>query len=353
MGKNNYLKIFTLLAFIAFGLVSCWATAESLHLLLPSWPLAFCWIVTIGFFFIASYGTKMIVDSFNQNIYVEKRGLKLIGGIVITICFWLICIMPTNTHTFFFRNVINDKVNTDIAITQNYLNQLITNRATKNRINIQQQKLNQDVNSKLSELNIELIHENNSGDGDTAEARRKEMAQILDVPSFSKISTKKGKLSKIELQTLYNAYEQKALALKNIKLIQIANYLTPPNNSHIIAARNANNNINLLKQYINNKQLDLNNAKDIQTICNQLNTGYSVINAYKQYIDFINKIDESNYTSPNPVSKVKRLTSVFDVWEDFLGGVYAGHGFTFWVIISILVDIAAFIFFDITFKNED
>ena len=210
-----------------------------------------------------------------------------------------------------------------------------------------------DVDSKLTELKTEIINENNTGDGDSAQARRNEMAQILGVPSFTKISLKNGKLNNQDLQKLCNAYANKAYALKNMKLTQIANYLTPPNNSHINAAKNANNNINLLKQYINNKQLDLNNAKDIQTICNQLNTGYSVINAYKQYIEFINEIDKSNYTSPNPVSKVKRLTSVFDVWEDFLGGVYAGHGFTFWVIISILVDIAAFIFFDITFKNED
>ena len=62
--------------------------------------------------------------------------------------------------------------------------------------------------------------------------------------------------------------------------------------------------------------------------------------------------DKKAYTSENPVSKVKRLTSVFDVWKDFLGGAYAGSGFLFWVIIAILVDIAAFIFFDITFKKQ-
>ena len=56
MNENKFLKIFCILAFFAFAAVSCWATAESLHLLLSTWPIAMCWIVTIGFFFIASWG---------------------------------------------------------------------------------------------------------------------------------------------------------------------------------------------------------------------------------------------------------------------------------------------------------
>ena len=97
MEQNQIFKIFCVLAFLAFAAVSCWATAESLHLLLPSWPLVMCWIVTIGFFFIASFGTKMIADSLNQNVYVEKRGVMMAGGILITFVFWLLCSMPTNT----------------------------------------------------------------------------------------------------------------------------------------------------------------------------------------------------------------------------------------------------------------
>ena len=84
MNQTNYLKLFSVLAFLAFAAVSCWATAESLQLLLPSWPSFACWIVTIGFFIIASLGTKMIVDSLNQNIYMEKRGTKLFLGVLET-----------------------------------------------------------------------------------------------------------------------------------------------------------------------------------------------------------------------------------------------------------------------------
>ena len=103
MEENKTLKIISICGFIVFATVSCWATAESLHLLLPNLPLLVCWAVTVGFFVIASWGSKMIVDSLNQNIYLEKRGIRLIGGIIIVLFFWLICSMPTNTHTFFYR----------------------------------------------------------------------------------------------------------------------------------------------------------------------------------------------------------------------------------------------------------
>ena len=90
-----------------------------------------CWVVTIGFFFIASWGTKMIVDSLNQRIYMEKRGAHLVAGILLVLVFWLLCSMPTNTHTFFYRTVINDKVTNDIATTQGYLAQIRDNTVSE------------------------------------------------------------------------------------------------------------------------------------------------------------------------------------------------------------------------------
>ena len=60
--ENKFKKLGLLLGFIGFTAVSCWATAESLHMLLPTWPIFAVYVVTIGFFVIASYGTKMVAD---------------------------------------------------------------------------------------------------------------------------------------------------------------------------------------------------------------------------------------------------------------------------------------------------
>jgi hypothetical protein len=41
------------------------------------------------------------------------------------------------------------------------------------------------------------------------------------------------------------------------------------------------------------------------------------------------------------------------VWVDFISGKEGGLSFVFWILISVLIDVAAFIFFDIAFKKED
>ena len=164
MGQNNTLKIVSVFAFIALASVSCWATQESLHLLQPNWPQFLCWIVTIAFFIIASWGTKLIVDSLNQNVYVEGRGKKLIGGILILLFFWLVFSMPTNTHTFFYRNSIESVTRSDISTTKGYLAQLRDNTLTEDQINARQTEFKNKVWSRIENLSgqIEYLKKRNA-----------------------------------------------------------------------------------------------------------------------------------------------------------------------------------------------
>lgn len=340
-----------MLAFLAFAAVSCWATAESLHLLLPSFPLVMCWIVTIGFFFIASWGTKMIVDSLNQQIYMEKRGLNLIGGIFILIVFWLICSMPTNTHTFFYRNAINDKVTDDISLTKSYLAQIKDNTVTDDKIKLKCVELQNKVDTKLGELKAEIMNDANPGFGPKAKAILREFAEILGVAKIEPLSFKGTSIQ--DRQKLYDAYRTKMYILLESKTANIIKEMTPSNQDYRVVAERDFKNLELTEQYIKDGTLNLNDAEDIQSVCDNLNQGYGTIRNYSQFVNFKNENDEIDYTAPNSVTKVKRMISVFDVWKDFLAGEYAGRGFIFWVIISILVDIAAFIFFDIAFKKRE
>jgi hypothetical protein len=351
MNENKFLKIFTILGFLAFAAVSCWATAESLHLLLPSIPLILCWVVTIGFFFIASWGTKMIVDSFNQEIYLEKRGLHLLGGIVLTIIFWLLCSMPTNTHTFFFRSVIDNKVSQDITMTKNYLNQIKTNVVTETKIQLKCAELRKQVELALGELEAEIKNEAVPGLGPKAKAVLDKLANILGVVKIETLAWKGNSVQ--ELEKLCRAYRSKVLLLLDNRLMILIKEMTPPSKDYMKLAENDYKNLELVEKYIKDKTLDLTNAEDVNTVCEHLNKGYATIKSYSQFVDFKNETDKEQYTANNPVTKVKRMISVFDVWSDFLKGEYAGHGFFFWVMISVLVDIAAFIFFDIAFKRRN
>lgn len=351
MNDNTFVKIFTLAGFLIFAAVSCWATAESLHLLLPSWPNAFCWAITIGFFFIASWGTKMIADSLNQDIDMENRGATLVGGIIIVLIFWLVCSMPTNTHTFFFRNLIDQKVTTDIASTQGYLTQIKDNTVTEARIQARCAEIENQVNVKLQSLEAEIKNPINPGNGPETEKILGEIAQILGVAKINKLSGKGHSVN--EKKALYDAYRETILTMLKNKKMNIVKEMSPSNDNYRKTAAKDYKNLELTKEYIDNGTLSLTNADDVKTVCNNLNQGYSTIKSYQQFVDFKNDEDKQAYTAADPQTKVSRLLSVYDVWVDFLAGKEGGLAFIFWIIISILVDVAAFIFFDIAFKKRD
>lgn len=351
MRQNNYLKLVWAVAFVAFAGVSCWATAESLHLLLSSWPLVLCWIVTIGFFIIASLGTKMIVDSLNQNIYIENKGFHLIGGIIIVLIFWLICSLPTNTHTFFYRTVINDKVNTDISTTRGYLSQIKNNTNNKTQATIKVNELKNNVDVLLGELEAEIKNEVNPGFGPKSKEILRKFAGLLGVDKVEPLSYKGT--SKQDRERLCDAYRTKIYILAENRANNIMAHILTPNQDNIKDVKRDDENLALVKRYINDKTLNLNDAEDIGDVCDKLNTAYNTVKKNSDFVNFSSKEDEANYTANNPITKVKRMISVFDVWEDFFDGEYAGHGFAFWIIISILVDVAAFIFFNLAFKKNE
>ena len=351
MEQKNYLKLIWMVAFIAFAAVSCWATAESLHLLLSSWPLAMCWVVTVGFFIIASLGTKMIVDSLNQDIYLEKRGLRLVGGIVIVLIFWLICSMPTNTHTFFYRTVINDKVNTDISTTRGYLSQIKNNTNNKTQATVKVNELKNNVDVLLGELEAEIKNEVNPGFGPKSKEILRKFATLLEVDKVEPLSYKGT--SKQDRDKLCDAYRTKIYILAENRATNIMAHILSPNSDNIKEVKRDDENLALVKKYIGDKTINLNDAEDVEDVCDKLNTAYNTVKKNSDFVNFSAKTDEVNYTADNPITKVKRMISVFDVWEDFMAGEYAGHGFMFWIIISILVDIAAFIFFDLAFKKRE
>lgn len=351
MEQKNYLKLIWMVAFIAFAAVSCWATAESLHLLLSSWPLAMCWVVTVGFFIIASLGTKMIVDSLNQDIYLEKRGLRLVGGIVIVLIFWLICSMPTNTHTFFYRTVINDKVNTDISTTRGYLSQIKNNTNNKTQATVKVNEFKNNVDVLLGELEAEIKNEVNPGFGPKSKEILRKFATLLEVDKVEPLSYKGT--SKQDRDKLCDAYRTKIYILAENRATNIMAHILSPNSDNIKEVKRDDENLALVKKYIGDKTINLNDAEDVEDVCDKLNTAYNTVKKNSDFINFSSKTDEANYTADNPITKVKRMISVFDVWEDFMAGEYAGHGFMFWIIISILVDIAAFIFFDLAFKKRE
>ena len=219
-----------MLGFLVLAAVSCWATSESLHLLLPTYPSLLCWAITVGFFFIASWGTKMIVDSLNQDIYMEKRGWTLLGGVIIVIAFWLFCSMPTNTHTFFYRNLVHERVTNDISATQGYLAQIKDGVVTENKINARVTDFKNKVEIKMGELEAEIKNDAVPGFGSKSKQILSEFATMLDVAKIEPLAFT-GK-SQQDRERLCNAYRAKIFALRDVKIRNIINEMTPSNSNY-------------------------------------------------------------------------------------------------------------------------
>lgn len=353
MGQNKFTKIFSICAFVAFATVSCWATAESLHLLLPALPLVLAWIITIGFFVIASLGSKMIVDSLNcQNNYVENRGLKLIGGTILLLVFWLICSMPTNTHTFFYRNCITDVTLDDLKNTEGYLYEIRDNRNMEEKLTNQIEQLRNEVWQKFAALEEEIMGPR-KGDGPIADGIRSDIAQLLQCGTLHKIGGKTT--TDKQLRAIVNSYRDMiSKQLDNRIMTMRAN----ANEDRIAQAKKAaTKDLERVDKSI--KGMDEMMLKGVQSDAtiddanNILKAAYATIKNYSDMVVFKSDADKEAYTADNQVTKTTRLLSVIDTWIDFIKGKFAGRGFIFWVIISILVDVAAFVFFDIAFKKSE
>lgn len=337
MEQTKYLKIGSFLLFLIAAGYSCWATAHSLHLLMPQIPYLLVWGITIAFFIVASYATKMIVDSLNQNIYQENPRGKLIGGIILLLIFWLVCSMPTNAHTFFYNQKIRDVVTQDINTTRGYLYQLATLKVTLPKYDT--------IEAEVGALSEKMTDEfNGLGKSSGRTGNGKYVMEYM-----TKINSKLG--SNIPIDPRFNAYNGDILNRYNYAISQALSikkreYQTQQDD----LARSMYDDLEVMLDTINaTTDIEEDIIRQTEDV---LQGAYALIKSNQIYVEF-EPNDVELYTADNIVTRTKRLLSVFDVWIDFIKGRYAGSGFFFWIVISILVDVAAFLFFDFTFKKEE
>ena len=368
MNQNKFLRIFSFFAFIAFMLISCWATVESLHLLLPDWPIPIFWILTVGVFVLASMGSKLIVDSFNPNDYVPNKGWRLIGGVVLLGLFWILFSLPTNTHTFFYKSVVKEVLQTELVFVKDKLEELADGGRAKKMVETEKNELISKVEAAFQSLEREILDPNNSGYGPKAEKALLDLQAILG-KSFQKpkyVSSREGRLNcleslkkqkddllKIELDRKDRELENR-LSTKNIQneiksnIVYISQalqllqkdskaFFTPQKNSKGVVV----DNFEITKNILTNSLSTIRNYSD------------SFVDVYSNEKSILGDDYQTNgKKGQDIISKTKRLESVIDVWKDFFAGKYVGRGFIFWIIIAALVDLGGFIFFDIAFKKR-
>ncbi|MDE6323603.1 MAG: hypothetical protein K2L85_05710 [Paramuribaculum sp.] len=340
MSKFKFLGSF--FAFLILAGISCWATEKSLHMLLPAgWPEILVWGITAAFFVVASIGTKLIADSLMSQQFIKNRKGKLWGGVFLVVFFWLIMSMPTNTHTFFYNDKIGSTISEDIKITSKYLQQVVDSK----KIDEDGKKIKDAVEEQIQHIVAQFNGDEppyKRGNGEQIGLHLKQINIILNS------SIRQDPRYNSQDSTILNGYRleiDKALAqaLKNHTVTE----------ESVQAARRQIKRLAALNDSIQDHVASASlSEEEIRQCEKEIKDGYNIIAANKTFIQFDkNSDDKEAYTKENAETKTKRLSSVIDVFfVDFLSGKYPGS-FWYYVILSILVDIAAFIFFDIAFKN--
>lgn len=337
------------IAFLILAGISCWATEKSLHMLLPAgWPEISVWGITIAFFIVASIGTKLIADSLMSDDFVDNRKGKLWGGIILVVFFWLIMSMPTNTHTFFYNDKIGSVISKDIETTNKYLQQIVDLGTSSTFVLDDEGKIMKDA---VEEQRRHIVAQFNGDEAPFKRGNGKKIGEHLEI--INKILN-----SSIQQDPRYNSQDPSIL---NEYQVEINKALINALRTHTISdqsvqsAKRQKRRLMALNDSIQDHiaSTSLTEA-EIRQCEKELKDGYNIIETNKTFIQFDkNSDDEEIYTKENAETRTKRLSSVIDVFfVDFLQGKYPGS-FWFYVILSILVDIAAFIFFDIAFMKKN
>lgn len=348
MGQFNYLKLLCVILYVAFAGISCWATAESLNLTWPSIPLVVCYVVAIGFYIVASIGATMVANAFNKDKFFSNRGWMLCGGLVILMFFWIITSLPTNTHTFLYRNVIGNIINDEQTTTNGYLKQIQTGQSVQNKITQQQAQIENDVMAKLGALKAEIENMANPGDGPEAQKIRDEISTLLVIPPVGKLSGQV--VTAKERHDRYQAYEKIFMDHLTTKKQNIATTLNAQfaiRKQYVTPAKLAEKNIDAWVDAWQAGGVNANNSEDVRNDFNdrRLMNAYTLVKTCKNYVNFLSPEDQERYT--NSETKLSQILSVYDLWIEFINGTYSGSTlfFIFCIMVSFLVDVSAFVFF--------
>lgn len=353
MRTLNYKKIVAIFAFLALAGFSCFWTAESLYIWQPSITLAGAWLIAIVFYIVASLCFTLFLKGFDRNEYFQpglfsSRGGHLFFGFIGLLLFWIMVSLPTNTHTLLYRASIKNVITTDLNRTLGYLQELKDNNVEINNVEAKYNSKKEAIDALVLRLIAEIDNPSAIGIGQ----RFEKILVELDAELGTTIqrTTNVGS-TRTQWLTTVNYYQTQAYAQLKLyraecdkEIERIRDLMNSPElNGLIENCKIALNDINQMQ--------DVNNEV-IGVAVNDLTSGYAFIKTNSQYL-MLKEKDIERYTREGAMPEAKEMLSVPDVWKDFLTtDKYYGHGFIWWVFIALLVDLSAFIFFDIAFNKE-
>lgn len=357
-------------AFVFLAAISCLATAQSLTLtlgleFLPFWAtLILAFILSVFVYILTSYCFKQMIDSHNDRYCasihktIPDRRKMFWGGLLGVLFFWIICSLPTNTHS-----MLHMKVAKSVALSE-LENQLqIFKKATITDKNTLYDEfytdsvgMRRDFQKFKDNLDFEVTRKDEEGFGPKAK-RIVEQVKSRFKPDIQKIGfifeTPRTVMTDDQLLEFYKGqFDNLANQIAND---QHAFYLirkqkwdeeTADINRKIARIETT---IASLKQ----KGNSIGDAKDV------IDDGYNQQSYKEQILNNVEVLkDPSKGHDPSNVEKyniyrIDRLYSVFNVWGDFFSGKLPKEfDMLYWIMWAAILDIAALIFSGIAFRGK-
>lgn len=355
------MKIFAIFAWLVFAAVSCWATTESLFLSfssgtdIPRWVL---WPLVIGFYVLTSLGTMWIVEGVSEN-YSEHKVGKLIGGICVVLLFWVVISMPTNAHTFLYKRSAKAVAQKEITYLKGRLETIINEDALISDKQLEYDKTRLRVEQLEESLIKEIRTEGRIGVGGRAEGYLLDIERALGLDVNGIPRRYNNTSSPTEISSIIKHYQDAIKKQLDVfdehfkaELVRMA----ADHEKSVADASNAKQSLDAVYTALNDPNVS--QEEVLKEARNQVNKAYDLLVNYttpgsssprERYVE------EAKGMPSNRLINVKEV-----VWDDYLHGVLDTkydmpelRGMIYYIILSILVDLAAFLFFNIGFKKDE
>lgn len=354
------------LAFLALAFFSCNWTANSFYVWQPDMTLPGAWFLAIVFYVIASICFSLIWKAYRGNNVsfrskIMSRGTTLLMCIVGFLVFCMFSLL-TNTHYLIYKSEIKKVATDELNSAKYYLNDIAEGGCERCRQRVQTKAADfkNCIDNALSRLLNELSNPGNEGAGprftmilDETELNLKKILRELDPdadPGFIIIQKinhgATWKQWKLAYENYKNQFESMKTQLDAIVVpaaLQKCQKLNDDSYNDLIA------DIDVRLSDMSSKTVGY---KIMEIVNNDLLQGYSVIAEHANLLSFKDN-DKEKYTETNAQPKTIKLAQVPTVWSDYLSGKYNGHGFLWRILLSILVDLSTFIFFNIAFNHKN
>lgn len=372
--KNSTLfEKFCAVAFVFLATLSCLATAQSLTLtlgveFLPFWvTLVFAFILSVFVYTLTAFCFKLMIDSCNDKYCasihktISDRKVMYWSGLLGVLFFWVICSLPTNTHS-----MLHMKVTKEVALAE-LDNQLqIFKKATitdKNSLYNEFYRDSVEMRRYITQIKGDLDFEVNRSDDEGFGPRAKRIVEKVQ-------SHYKNEIVKINF--IFEDPRANGQAMNDDQLLDfyktqldnLSNQLVSDRHAEYIVRLNSldtetadiNKKIADIERtiaFLKKKGNNIGNAKEV------IDDGYNQLSYKEQILNNVEELkDPSKGHDPNNVKKyniyrIDRLYSVFNVWSDFFSGKLPKEfDMLYWIMWAAILDIAALIFSGIAFKGK-